>query len=139
MVHPAEVGLRHRNAAMKNERAAIAKALRDLADLVEKLPDVEAGFCAGGYLGVTCRTVDQFRQVARAAGLTMKDRQLYLSLDSTFSLVKFFELEDQPLTSIHVNVRIDGDKVGRMIERTETKQVWEVPDNLLSDDYEPPA
>lgn len=108
-----------------------AKSLRQLADLLEKLPETGSPQNLGmAYFAVICETHADFRNAARSAGLTMKDRREHvLVYDPRLSLCRHIN------SNLWLDVSIDKDKVATFIERPSIEKVWYVSENLLADDY----
>lgn len=125
---------------MPTSKTEIVKALRHLADQVEKFPeDATAEWIQSGFVILHCRTVDEFRKAARAMGLTLKDviHDSYMPR-SDLSLERKVQYGPDSHSYFWVGVRIDKSMVATMQERPSVEKVWDVPANLLGDDYEVP-
>ena len=123
-------------------KTSIAQALRQLADQVDKFPeDATAEWIASGFVILQCRTVAEFRKAARALGLTLKDvihGESCCIPGDHLSLERKVQFGPDEYSYFWVGVRIDKSLVATMQERPSVEKFYDVPDNLLGDDYEPP-
>lgn len=120
----------------------ISAALRQLADQVDKFPeDIRDNWIGTAFVFLNCDSVQQFREAARALGLTLTEhRRESYGVNEKLELSRRIQIDDASIHDyLRAGVQIDKNLVCQSIERPTTERVWDVPDNLLADDYVAPA